>query len=217
MTSNFRLVMVAGPNPGKIFELDQNSLFIGRDTNCHIVINDPETSRKHARLWLQSGAYMIEDLGSTNGTYINSLRLIGPHLLKHRETITLGDNVELAFEQLQFDPDATLASTYSPQGVPTSPKEVFESESPGPQQVTPAPQQSGYSGQVPPVPVQAYRPDEFGGVYPPVEEKKKPKTCLMFGGGCLLVLLLVLIGAAIVFDQLNLYCTPPFNLLFNCP
>ncbi|MCZ7552248.1 MAG: FHA domain-containing protein [Anaerolineales bacterium] len=81
-SQTYQLVMHKGPNPGKIFELVQDELTIGRDITNRIVINDAEVSRKHARLTLQSGAYVIEDLGSTNGTFVDSQRLIGPHMLR---------------------------------------------------------------------------------------------------------------------------------------
>ena len=74
-SQTYQLVMQKGPNPGKIFELVQEELTIGRDITNRIVINDPEVSRKHARLVLQSGSYVIEDLGSTNGTFLDDKRI----------------------------------------------------------------------------------------------------------------------------------------------
>ena len=76
------LIMRTGPNPGKSFELTKNELYIGRDINNDIVINDSEISRKHARLILQAGGYVLEDLGSTNGSFVNGQRLMGPHVLR---------------------------------------------------------------------------------------------------------------------------------------
>lgn len=229
MTSKFQLVMRAGPTPGKVYELEQENLIIGRDINSHIVINDAEISRKHTQLKMQSGGYVIEDLGSTNGTFVNDQRLMGPHLLKHGEIVTLGDNVKLAFEQLQFDPDATIVSSASTQVSPAPPPETYRL----PQQQAPQPpdyaaqpayqpqpdfQQAYYSAQLPQEPSEPYPLQEEQAVYlPPEEEKKKSKVWLYAGCGCLLVLLCVLGGAALVFDQLNLYCTPPFDMLFSCP
>lgn len=227
MASKFQLVMRAGPTPGKVYELEQENLIIGRDINNHIVINDPEISRKHTQLKMQSGEYVIEDLGSTNGTLVNEQRLMGPHLLKHGETITLGDNVKLIFEQLQFDPDATIVSSASTQISP-APETYRIPQEQAPQQPAytaqpayqPQPdfQQAYYSAQLPQEPADPYPVQEADNFYqPPAEEKKKPKVWLYAGCGCLLVLLCVVIGAAVVFDQLNLYCTPPFNTLFSCP
>ena len=89
---NYQLVMQSGPTPGKTFELTLEEYSIGRDINNMIVINDAEVSRKHARLLSQAGGYVIEDLGSTNGTFVNGQRLLGPHMLVHGETISMGDN-----------------------------------------------------------------------------------------------------------------------------
>ncbi len=231
MASKYRLVMRSGPTPGKVYELEQETLLIGRDINSHIVINDVEISRKHTQLRMQSGEYVIEDLGSTNGTFVNNQRLMGPHLLKNGEIITLGDNVQLAFEQLQFDPDATIVSNASTQ-VPAFTQDPYGASQPAPQQ-TPQPpvippqpayqpqpdyRQAYYGAQTPQEPAEPYPALEHDDFYrPPEEEKKKSKTWLYAGCGCLLVLLCVLVGAAIVFDQLNLYCTPPFNTFFPCP
>lgn len=227
MASKFQLVMREGPTPGKTFELEQENLVIGRDINNHVVINDPEISRKHTQLIMQAGGYLIEDLGSTNGTFVNNQRLIGPHLLKHGEIITLGDHVELAFEQLQFDPDATIVSTASPQISPEPPLEAHRTyqQTPQPPAYTSQPayepqpdyQQAPYHAQIPQNPAEPFSGMADEVVYQPVEEKKKSKAWVYAGCGCLLIFLCIVVGAAVVFDQLNLYCTPPFDTLFSCP
>ena len=84
---------------------------IGRDIANDIVINDAEVSRKHARLILEADRYKIEDLNSTNGTYIDGQRLIGPHLLAIGEVIMFGDNVGVVFDGEPVDLDATVPST----------------------------------------------------------------------------------------------------------
>ena len=94
--ASYQLVMRSGPTPGKIFELTGNELIIGREVGNHIVINDSEVSRKHTRLVAQQGGYVIEDLGSTNGTFVNGQRLMGPHMLRHGELISIGDNESLS-------------------------------------------------------------------------------------------------------------------------
>ena len=111
MTSQaVQLVMRVGPEPGKIFSLSENELHIGRDANNEITINDAEISRRHARFVLQAGGYVLEDLGSTNGTFVNGRRISGPHALQPGETIRFGDNVTLSYEFSGFDPNATVAS-----------------------------------------------------------------------------------------------------------
>ena len=70
-SQSFQFVMRTGPNPGKVFDVSKSEIYIGRDINNDIVINDPEVSRHHCRLTQGGGGYTIEDLGSTNGTFVN--------------------------------------------------------------------------------------------------------------------------------------------------
>ncbi len=199
----YQLVMRSGPNPGQTFELSQNEITIGRDIGNTIVINDAEISRKHARLFAQSGGYVIEDTGSTNGTFVNGQRLMGPHLLRPGEVIFFGETVSLAFETQQFDPNATMVAGARPAApaAQMAPRETYIP--PGPQPV----QESRYSGQIPP------GPDYEA----PMEPEKSNRNLIIAGCGCLLVLVCVVVVAAFAFDTLNLYCTPPFNALFACP
>jgi predicted component of type VI protein secretion system len=109
MGPTFRIVMRTGPTPGKAFPLEKTETFIGRDLSNDIVINDPEISRRHSRIFLQNGLYVLEDLGSTNGTSINGQRLIGPYSMRNGEIITLGERITFAFEAVQPAGDSTLA------------------------------------------------------------------------------------------------------------
>jgi pSer/pThr/pTyr-binding forkhead associated (FHA) protein len=136
--AQFQLVMKQGPVPGKTFELTRNELTIGRDVKNEIVINDAEVSRRHCRLSLQGDGYTIEDLGSTNGTFVNEQRVTGQRALRSGETIRVGDNVTLTYELAGYDADATIASR--------------EAQPPPPK---PRKQPQQYAGQVPPGPAAA--------------------------------------------------------------
>jgi pSer/pThr/pTyr-binding forkhead associated (FHA) protein len=96
-SSTFQLVVGQGPKPGQVFELPRSTVSIGRDPGNQVVINDPQISRQHARITPQGGLMILEDLGSTNGTMVNGLRITGPHTLAHGDQIGLGDNVTLNF------------------------------------------------------------------------------------------------------------------------
>jgi hypothetical protein len=208
---SFQLVMRAGPNPGKTFSLSKNDVIIGRDINTDIVINSAEVSRRHARLRLEGGGYVIEDLGSTNGTFVNGQRLTGRHLLRPGEAINLGEAVTLSFTVAQYDPNATVISSPSqvaqpPQKQAPPPEPVQRPVAPPPVQPPPA----AYAGQVPagPAPIAEAQP---------MDEEKGSRGWLWAGLGCLAIVLCVVVVGALAFDYFDFYCTPPFDMLFTCP
>jgi predicted component of type VI protein secretion system len=213
----FYLIMRSGPNPGKSFELTKPEIYIGRDIHNDVVINDAEVSRKHSRMTMQAGGYVLEDLGSTNGTFVNGQRLMGPHVLRPNELIMLGENVSLVFET-SFDANATAVSvpsqpeqypSYPPAAAPQPAQPMY---TPPPRQTTTpqvSPPSVSYAGQVPPGPAEPY--------YQPLpEEGRSNRTLILAGCGCLVVLLCILVAGAFAFDYLNLYCTGPFSAVFSC-
>jgi hypothetical protein len=97
-SSSFRLIVRRGPQPNQIYDLNKGIITLGRDITNDIVINDPEVSRHHCRLTQGGGSFTIEDLGSTNGTFINGQRLTGARPLSHGDMVGLGETVTLAYE-----------------------------------------------------------------------------------------------------------------------
>ena len=110
MASQFQLIMRSGPTPGASFTLEGDQIDVGRDSTNEIVINDAEISRRHARLTFQGGKYVLEDLGSTNGTFVNGQRLAGPRVLKSGEVVSFGEQIVMIFEAIHFDAGATVVS-----------------------------------------------------------------------------------------------------------
>lgn len=108
-TQSFQLVMRAGPSIGKVFPINKGEMHIGRDISNEIVINDAEVSRKHVRIVIQAGEVIIEDLGSTNGSFVNEQRVSGPYTLVAGDTLQLGEHVVLVFEAALQESDATVA------------------------------------------------------------------------------------------------------------
>jgi predicted component of type VI protein secretion system len=138
MTSHFQLIMRSGPTPGAAFTLEGDQLTIGRDSANEIVINDAEVSRRHARLTFQGGKYVLEDLGSTNGTFVNGQRLAGPRVLKPGEVVSFGEQIVLVFEATTFDAGATVVSPRAAAAVPSVQRPL-----------TPPPPPVDYAGSVP--------------------------------------------------------------------
>src|SRR5947209_9212272 len=97
-SGSFRLIVRRGPQPNQIYELNKDIITLGRDITNDIVINDPEVSRHHTRMTRGGGGYTIEDLGSTNGTFVNGQRLTGARPLAGGDVIGLGETVTLGYE-----------------------------------------------------------------------------------------------------------------------
>ncbi len=98
MSNSIQLVIKKGPGPGQSFELEKDEIVIGRDIHSDIAIIDSQISRGHAKLTKHGETYSLEDLGSTNHTFLNKVKLTKPQLLKDGDLIGLGGNVVLAFE-----------------------------------------------------------------------------------------------------------------------
>jgi hypothetical protein len=229
---SFQLIFRAGPTPGKTFELLKSEISLGRESTNDIVINDAEVSRRHARLLLQPGGYMIEDLGSTNGTFVNGQRLSGPQTLQPGDRVILGETITLEYQRARFDPDAEVIE--APGGAVDYPE---------PEEYHPA-EPAYHSEERPPSAAPAYeerRPAPAAPVYeerrpryqdplprgpavyeeePPAEHQRSAaQNWLLAGCGCLILLCIACAGLVFVLDQLNLLCDPllrPFtNLVLN--
>jgi hypothetical protein len=93
-----RLVVERAPGhaPGMIYDLDAD-LVLGRGDRAEIRLEDPFASARHARVFEQGNIVVIEDLGSTNGTYLNEELLETPRPLHPGDRVRIGDS-EFAFE-----------------------------------------------------------------------------------------------------------------------
>jgi pSer/pThr/pTyr-binding forkhead associated (FHA) protein len=72
------LVVTEGSLKGTTIQLGQAPILIGRAPECTLVLEDDYASGRHARLSLQQGTWMVEDLGSTNGTFLGRSRVQDP-------------------------------------------------------------------------------------------------------------------------------------------
>ena len=93
-----RLVVERAPGhePGMIYDLDSD-VVLGRGDTTEIRLEDPFASSRHARVYEQGRILVIEDLGSTNGTYLNEELLDGPRPLHPGDRVRIGDS-EFSFE-----------------------------------------------------------------------------------------------------------------------
>jgi hypothetical protein len=102
-TRTGKLVVVAGPalREGEEHVLDSSALTVGRDPDSGLPLgSDDYVSTHHARVEPRPDGVWIEDLGSTNGTFVNGDRLTRPHLLRPGDVIRIGQT-DLRFEPVQ--------------------------------------------------------------------------------------------------------------------
>jgi hypothetical protein len=166
-----RLVVRTGPNPGMVFDLTKEITTLGRDVANDIVLGDPEVSRQHSRITRTPGGYVLEDMGSTNGTFVNGERLAAPRVLREGDLIGLSEKVTLTFEALSPGVEETVVSqAEEPQRYAPTVRE------PAPIPVAPSP-----------IPVESVTP----AVTPPQpvaeEEPRKRSSWILAGCGCLVI------------------------------
>ncbi len=222
-TGGFRLVVRRGPQPNQVYELNKDVVALGRDITNDIVINDPEVSRHHCRMTRTPTGYILEDLGSTNGTFVNGQRLTGSRTLVNGDMIGLGETVTLGYEggavqrpASPFQQETVISSTapppYGAPGAPPSP-----APPPGYQPI-----QQPYGEPQYQMPAQPYaqQPPPGYEYYEYEEEERNVGRWVAIGCGCLVVVcIIVLAVAAFIIDTLNIWCSVPlvpdlFNL--NC-
>lgn len=81
---------------GRTFPLGQE-LTVGRAAGCQVTLDDTYVSQLHARVFARDGQFLVEDLGSTNGTYLNHGRVTGAIVMKRGDRLQVGNTVmELA-------------------------------------------------------------------------------------------------------------------------
>ncbi len=105
-------------------------LILGREQgSADLVIDDPGVSRRHARVLVDNGGVIVEDLGSSNGTYVNGQRISGP------VELGAGDEVQVGATVLGVE-GGTAATALMPPGAPATAEHPGPAAPPGPRRPT---------------------------------------------------------------------------------
>lgn len=88
-----RLAVTAGPLNGTTLTLADSAILVGRAAACTLVLDDDFSSNRHARIFPSNGQWFVEDLGSTNGTYLGDARVNGPAQVSIGMPIRIGQTV----------------------------------------------------------------------------------------------------------------------------
>jgi serine phosphatase RsbU (regulator of sigma subunit) len=107
-----RLVIINGAEAGGSFELDGSESVIGRQTGTQIRLEGPKVSRRHARVFRQGDSFRVEDLGSSNGTFLNGRKLLTPTVLNTWDEIGIGSYL-LRYETAQGPAEVTIRARTS--------------------------------------------------------------------------------------------------------
>ena len=84
------LTVTHGPLAGTQLPLSENPILIGRSPECTLVLDDNYASGRHARFYCSAGQPIIEDLGSTNGTWVGNAQIHEPTALQPGIAVTIG-------------------------------------------------------------------------------------------------------------------------------
>jgi pSer/pThr/pTyr-binding forkhead associated (FHA) protein len=84
-----KLVVFSNSGLANEYPLERPELVIGRDPDCHIRLDNPQVSRRHARLLIEADRVVVSDLGSRNGTFVAGRRIEDPTPL-HDELVAIG-------------------------------------------------------------------------------------------------------------------------------
>ena len=87
----------SGPQTGSEKTFDLDGISFGRDPECDVVLDDIEVSRHHARIYKSGTDYFIEDLSSTNGTFLNGRSVKKHEIIRNGDLIRFGESVVLEF------------------------------------------------------------------------------------------------------------------------
>ncbi len=84
------LYVITGVSAGSKIPLDKRELFIGRAPSCELIVTDEFASSQHAKVVHIGGDWVIQDLESTNGTYVDGVRIQTPEVLRMNIPVRVG-------------------------------------------------------------------------------------------------------------------------------
>ena len=104
LTGRGVLVNLSSADLGKTYIINQEAITIGRDSSCDICLDDPLVSKVHSRITVEDNKiFRIEDLGSTNGTFLNKKKLSRPSQMYYSDRVVIGGSIFRFFIEETLD------------------------------------------------------------------------------------------------------------------
>jgi pSer/pThr/pTyr-binding forkhead associated (FHA) protein len=177
------VIVRSGPRSGERIEL-VGELVVGRE-NADLTVHDEEVSRRHLAVRPHADGVELEDLGSTNGTFVDGARLASVVVVSSRARVTLGGSaleIDVAPPEPAFDPGATRVRERPPERDATimrsspeaAPPDATSAGAPAPPRRVPAP---------------AIDPEPSGSLTPGAPAHRRTGAATRRGGSAALVLL----------------------------
>jgi adenylate cyclase len=113
-----KLHQINGPQIGRDLFLTEPLMTVGRSEKNQFILNDIDISRRHAQIEAREGMFYLKDLGSVNGTFVNSQKINGAHCLRNGDEIKIGYTKFFFFFDNNFVPSEELLNRR--QGIPLS-------------------------------------------------------------------------------------------------
>ena len=120
-----KLKVLCGVYSGRVLTIDKSGFLVGRADECDLRLKSHNVSRHHCRILFENSQVIVEDLGSSNGTYVNGTRIEGRHLVREGDQITIQP---LQFEVLSFVSAAMHLRKVASKEARQSREELFDSD-----------------------------------------------------------------------------------------
>lgn len=214
-TPQYQLIMRSGPNPGKTFLLEKEENLLGRDLANDIVVSELEVSRRHVRFMIKDDRVLVEDLGSTNGTFLNGERISTAQELQSGDAITLGEEIVLVFQEEELEDEEPYVVMQEP--------ETVQPAAPAPETYQPQPDLADYPQPQPVAVVE--EPEAEPEHIPDIRERIQKEDRGKRGMPTWLIILIVAIVVLVLVIAVTLWFMPEswwcaidiFNLIPACP
>ena len=115
-----KLTLLLGRRTMQVYDFKQESIIIGRDDGADVLIDNPSVSRRHAEIRLGEGGWEVEDLGSSNGTFIGGTKIRGAHRLGLGDEIGFG-KFSIVFGKALGEGEQPIQAAGSQGAVPRAP------------------------------------------------------------------------------------------------